>query len=77
MMPFSEGSSKDRVPEAMRALVPHQNGFSEEAMRAMFEGAGLVDVQYSKSFRMPVPIPNSDLSEEVDFFLAHATKPKP
>ncbi|KZV74519.1 S-adenosyl-L-methionine-dependent methyltransferase, partial [Peniophora sp. CONT] len=40
-----------KATEKMRAAVPHMHGFTESAMQAMFEDAGLVDIKYTKVWR--------------------------
>lgn len=40
------GSSK--IPEEYHHIVPHKHGFSEDEMRELFEGAGLVSFSYKE-----------------------------
>lgn len=67
-----------KASEKMRAAVPHMHGFTESAMRAMFEDAGLVDIKYTKVWRGPAPMPDANIPEAerlIDVFLAEGTKP--
>ena len=66
------------IPDELRKVAPHLKGFSAAMAQSFLEGAGLKDVKYAKSLRIPAPIPNSTLSDEermVDVFLAEGTKP--
>ena len=68
----------DSASEKVRAAVPHLEGFSENAIREMFEGAGLVDFKYAKVWHGPIPIPDTNIPEQdrmADVFLAEGTQP--
>jgi len=55
-----------RIPEEYHHIVPHKHGFSEDEMRELFEGAGLVSFSYKE-----VASGEGDL----DLFIAKGIKP--
>ena len=50
--------------EKHKDVVAHQDGFTEDEIRTVFEGAGLVDVKFAEAMKMTM------LLHEVTAFLA-------
>lgn len=59
------------IPAEYEHIVSHTRGFTDEYMRALFEGAGLVDftIEQFTSAKWH--------GRDIDFFLATGTKPVP
>jgi len=57
------------IPAEYQHIVSHTHGFTEEFMRALFEGAGLVDFTFEQFTSAKWH------GRDVDFFLATGTKP--
>jgi 2-polyprenyl-3-methyl-5-hydroxy-6-metoxy-1,4-benzoquinol methylase len=57
------------IPAEYEHLVSHTHGFTEEYMRALFEGAGLVNFTFDQFTAAKWH------GRDIDFFLATGTKP--
>jgi 2-polyprenyl-3-methyl-5-hydroxy-6-metoxy-1,4-benzoquinol methylase len=57
------------IPAEYEHLVSHTRGFTEEYMRALFEGAGLVNFTFDQFTSAKWH------GRDIDFFLATGTKP--
>jgi|SRR6266852_1423804 len=57
------------IPAEYEHLVSHTRGFTEEYMRALFQGAGLVNLTFEQFTSAKWH------GRDVDFFLATGTKP--
>lgn len=65
----SGSEAKRIIPAEYEHLVSHTRGFTEEYMRALFEGAGLVNFSFDQFTSAKWH------GRDVDFFLATGTKP--
>ena len=65
----SESEAPSIIPAEYEHLVSHTHGFTEEYMRVLFEGAGLVNFTFGQFTSAKWH------GRDVDFFLATATKP--
>jgi hypothetical protein len=70
--PEVDDSADPLFKEKHKEVVPHRHGFDEATMRAVFEGAGLVDFRYEpkviSGFKMH--------GQPTDLFLAKGTRPQ-
>ena len=64
-----DGDGAPIIPAEYEHLVSHTRGFTEEYMRALFEGAGLVNFTFEQFTSAKWH------GRDVDFFLATGTKP--
>jgi 2-polyprenyl-3-methyl-5-hydroxy-6-metoxy-1,4-benzoquinol methylase len=65
----SESEAPPIIPAEYEHLVSHTHGFTEEYMRALFEGAGLVNFTFDQFTSAKWH------GRDIDFFLATGTKP--
>jgi len=65
----SESEAPAIIPAEYEHLVSHTRGFTEEHMRALFEGAGLVSFAFDQFTSAKWH------GRDIDFFLATGTKP--
>jgi hypothetical protein len=65
----SESGVPPIIPAEYEHLVSHTRGFTEEYMRALFEGAGLVNFTFEQFTSAKWH------GRDIDFFLATGTKP--
>ena len=56
------------TPESFGHIVPHRSGFTEDEIREVFEGAGLVEFSFSPATKGKMH------GKEVTFFLARGKK---
>ena len=60
----------DVFPDAYRSVVAHTHGFGADDVRALFEGAGLRDVEYAFAFDAKI-----EGFGEIKAFIARGVKP--
>jgi hypothetical protein len=65
----SESEAPPIIPAEYEHLVSHTRGFTEEYMRTLFEGAGLVNFTFDQFTSAKWH------GRDIDFFLATGTKP--
>jgi hypothetical protein len=65
----SESEAPPIIPAEYEHLVSHTHGFTEEYMRALFEGAGLLNFTFEQFTSAKWH------GRDIDFFLATGTKP--
>ena len=66
----AEGFLPDDAADEVKLAVAHGHGFAEADMRAMFEGAGLVQFEIAPAFSAKVA------GKESRLFLARGVKPR-
>ncbi|KZV64678.1 S-adenosyl-L-methionine-dependent methyltransferase [Peniophora sp. CONT] len=73
-----ENFDQSKYPDMMRVAAPNMQGFKEDAIRKMFEDAGLREVKYRKVWGGLAPAPPTmsipDEERMIEVFVAEGTK---